>query len=233
MDQDVKPVAIIVGVGAGLSASLARRLAASGHAIALAARNTAKLDGLVAETGAIAVTCDATRPDEVRRLFEETASRLGSPDVVVFNAGARVVGPVAELDPAEVERVVLATAMGGFLVGQAAARAMLPRGLGTIVFTGASASIKGFAASAPSAMAKFALRGLAQSLARELGPAGIHVAHVLVDGGIRSAARPDPADRPDSMLDPDAIAGAFLHLIGQPRSAWTHELDLRPWVERF
>ena len=122
--------------------------------------------------------------------------------------------------------------MGGFLTGQAAARAMLPRGSGTILFTGASASIKGYANSAPFAMAKFALRGLTQSLARELG-AGIHVAHVIVDGGIRSAARPEPGDRPDSMLDPDAIASAFLHLIDQPRSAWTHEIDLRPWAERF
>lgn len=233
MTDTMKPVAIIVGAGSGLSASLARRLAAAGHAVALAARNTAKLDGLVAETGAVAMSCDATRAEDVEGLFARCAARLGLPGVVIFNAGARVTGPVAELDPAEVEHAVLTSAMGGFLVGQAAARAMLPRGSGTLLFTGASASFKGYPSSAPFAMAKFALRGLAQSLARELGPKGIHVAHVIVDGGIRSAARPEPADRPDSMLDPDAIADAYLHLVGQPRSAWTHELDLRPWVEKF
>ena len=233
MDHNTSPVAIIVGAGTGLSASLARRFAATGHAIVLASRNAAKLDGLAAETGALAIACDATKPSQIDKLFEESASKLGAPDIVVFNAGARVMGPVAELDPAAVEQVVLASAMGGFLTGQAAARAMVPRGRGTILFTGASASFKGYPKSAPFAMAKFALRGLAQSLARELGPAGIHVAHIMVDGGIRSAARPDPADRPDSMLDPDAIADAFLHLAAQPRSAWTHELDLRPWVERF
>lgn len=233
MKDETKPVALIVGAGPGLSAALARRLTAAGHAVALAARNTAKLDGLVAETGAVAFRCDATRAEDVDRLFADSGERLGAPNVVVFNAGARVVGPVTELDPAEVERVVLASAMGGFLVGQAAARAMLPRGSGTLLFTGASASLKGYPSSAPFAMAKFALRGLAQSLARELGPKGIHVAHVLVDGGIRSAVRPEAADRPDSMLDPDAIADAYLQLAAQPRNAWTHELDLRPWVERF
>ena len=226
------PVAIIVGAGPGLSASLARRLAAEGYALALAARNTVKLDDLVAETGAGAIPCDATKPGDVERLFGEAAATLGPPDVVL-NAGARAAGPVADLDPTNVERVVLASAMDGFLVSQAAARAMLPRGSGTLLFTGASASIKGYANSAPFAMAKFALRGLVQSLARKLGPCGIHVAHVIVDGGIRSAARPEPADRSDAMLDPDAIAGAFLHLVGQPRSVWSHELDLRPWVERF
>ena len=233
MAQSIKPAAIIVGAGPGLSASLARRLAARGHAVALAARNTTKLDSLVTETNGIAIACDATKPDDVERLFEESAAKLGPPDIVVFNAGARVMGSIAELEPAEVERVILASAMGGFLVGRAAARAMLARSSGTILFTGASASFKGYPRSAPFAMAKFALRGLAQSLARELGPLGIHVAHVMIDGAIRSATRPDTADRPDSMLDPDAIADTFLHLIDQPRSAWTHELDIRPWVERF
>ena len=125
------------------------------------------------------------------------------------------------------------SAFGGFLVAQEAARRMLPRGSGTILFTGASASVKGYAQSAPFAMGKFALRGLAQSMARELGPQGIHVAHVVVDGGIRSARRPEATDRPDALLDPDAIAASYLHLVQQHRSAWTFEIEVRPWVEKF
>jgi NAD(P)-dependent dehydrogenase (short-subunit alcohol dehydrogenase family) len=125
------------------------------------------------------------------------------------------------------------TAFGGFLVAQEAARRMLPHRHGAILFTGASASLKGYAQSAPFAMGKFALRGLAQSMARELSPQGIHVAHVVIDGGIRSARRQEPADRPDSMLDPDAIAATYLHLLQQPRSAWTWEIEVRPWTESF
>ena len=231
--QNDKPVAIIVGAGPGLSAALARKLAGSGHAVVLAARNTDKLNELVEETSGLAVGCDATSPADVTRLFAETETRLGAPDVVIFNAGARVMGPIVDLEPEGVERVIVASAMGGFLTGQAAARAMASRGSGTILFTGASASFKGYPSSAPFAMAKFALRGLAQSMARELGPKGIHVAHVMIDGAIRSATRPEPGDKPDSMLDPAAIADAYLHLIAQPRSAWTFELDLRPWIERF
>jgi NAD(P)-dependent dehydrogenase (short-subunit alcohol dehydrogenase family) len=142
-------------------------------------------------------------------------------------------GPIAELDPAEVQRALMVSAYGGFLVGQLAARAMLARGQGCILFTGASASVKGYAQSAPFAMGKFALRGLAQSMARELQPRGIHVAHVVIDGGIRSAGRAEPVDKPDSMLDPDAIAETYMQLIAQPRSAWAWEIELRPWVERF
>jgi NAD(P)-dependent dehydrogenase (short-subunit alcohol dehydrogenase family) len=138
-----------------------------------------------------------------------------------------------ELDPAEVERALAVTAYGAFLVAQQAARRMLPNGHGAILFTGASAGMKGFAQSAPFAMGKFALRGLAQSLARELSPQGIHVAHIVVDGGIKSARRPEPPDKPASLLDPDAIAATFLHVIHQPRSAWSSEVELRPWVEKF
>ncbi len=233
MAPDAMTTALIVGAGDGLSASLARRLSAAGFTVALAARNTGKLSGLLAETGAHAFGCDAAEPEQVAALFDAVSARLGVPNVVIYNPSARARGPIAELDPADVARGLAVTAFGGFLVGQQAAKAMLPRGSGTIVFTGASASIKGFAGSASFAMGKFALRGLAQSMARELGPKGIHVAHVLVDGGIRSAANPDPSDQPDSRLDPDAIADAYLHLIGQPRSAWSHEIDLRPWTERF
>ncbi|WP_267382296.1 MULTISPECIES: SDR family NAD(P)-dependent oxidoreductase [unclassified Sphingomonas] len=224
---------MIVGAGAGLSAMLARKLAGTGYAVVLAARDPGKLKPLAEETGGLAIGCDATSADDVARLFAEAEARLGVPAVVIFNAAARVMGPLAELEPETVQQVIVASAMGGFLTGQAAARAMAPRGSGTILFTGASASFKGYPNSAPFAMAKFALRGLAQSMARELGPQGIHVAHVMIDGAIRSAARPEPSDKPDSMLDSAAIAEAYLHLIAQPRSAWTFELDLRPWIERF
>jgi NAD(P)-dependent dehydrogenase (short-subunit alcohol dehydrogenase family) len=172
-------------------------------------------------------------PAEVEHLFVAAGERHGTPDIVIFNPSGRVRGPIAELDPSEVERALLTTAFGGFLVGREAAKAMLPRRSGTIIFTGASASIKGFAGSAPFAMGKFALRGLAQSMARELGPKGIHVAHVIIDGGILSPNNPDPEDQPQSRLDPEAIAETYLHLVAQARSAWTHELDLRPWSERF
>jgi NAD(P)-dependent dehydrogenase (short-subunit alcohol dehydrogenase family) len=225
--------ALIVGAGEGLSASLARLLAREGLRVALAARKTDKLAELCKETGARAFACDATMPDQVARLFTEVESQLGAPDVVVYNASGRTRGPLVDLVPAEVERAIMISAYGGFLVAQQAAKRMLPKGHGAILFTGASASVKGYAQSAPFAMGKFALRGLAQSMARELAPQGIHVGHVVIDGGIRSAARIEPPDRPDSMLDPDAIAASYLHLLRQPRSAWSWEIEVRPWVEKF
>jgi NAD(P)-dependent dehydrogenase (short-subunit alcohol dehydrogenase family) len=152
---------------------------------------------------------------------------------VIYNASFRSRGPFVELDPADVERSLAVTAYGAFLVAQQAARRMLPKGHGAILFTGASASVKGYAQSAPFAMGKFALRGLAQSIARELHPHGIHVAHIVVDGGIKSARRAEPPDKPASLLDPDAIAATYLHVIDQPRSAWSWEVEVRPWVERF
>ncbi len=170
---------------------------------------------------------------DVNKLFADIDVTIGPPDVVIYNASARSRGPFIELDPVEVEKAIAVTAYGAFLVGQAAARRMLRKQHGAILFTGASASVKGYAQSAPFAMGKFALRGLAQSMARELAPQGIHVAHVVIDGGIRSGRRPDPPDRPDSMLDPDAIAATYLHLLYQPRSAWAWEVELRPWLERF
>ncbi|MDP4023135.1 SDR family oxidoreductase [Methylobacterium sp. NEAU 140] len=227
--------ALIVGAGPGLSAALARLLAADGLKVGLAARDVGKLDALAAETGAAVHACDATRPDEVEALFARMEPALGgSPDVVVYNASGRLRGPVVDLDPAAVAQAVMVSAYGGFLVAQAAARRMLPHRHGAILLTGASASLKGFAGSAPFAMGKFALRGLGQSLARELQPQGIHVAHIVVDGAIRNPARaPEPADAPDSHLDPDAIARAYRDLLRQDRSAWTSELELRPWLERF
>jgi len=225
--------ALIVGAGSGLSASLARLFSGEGLKIALAARDTAKLTGLCSDIGAQSFACDATQPDQVARLFDDVERKMGSPDVVVYNASARVRGPFATLDERDVERAIRVSAYGGFLVAQQAVRRMLPREQGAILFTGASASVKGYAESAPFAMGKFALRGLAQSMARELSPRGIHVAHFVIDGAIKSAARTEPPVKPDSMLDPDAIAQNYLHILRQPRSAWSWEIELRPWVEKF
>jgi NAD(P)-dependent dehydrogenase (short-subunit alcohol dehydrogenase family) len=224
---------LIVGAGSGLSASLARAFAKAGMSVALAARSAAKLDEFVKATGAKAFNCDAAKRDEVEKLFADLDAAKLTPDVVVYNASYRTRGPFTELDPIEVAKALEITAYGAFLVGQAAARHMLPRGHGAILFTGASASVKGYAQSAPFAMGKFALRGLAQSMARELHPHGIHVAHFVIDGGIRSARRPADPDKPDALLDPDAIAASYLAVLDQPRSAWTQELELRPWVEKF
>ena len=225
--------ALIVGAGSGLSAALARALAAEGIKLALAARSTDDLTSLARETTAQTLACDASQPAEVERLFGSLDAGLGAPEIVIYNASYRTRGAFVDLDPADVEKSLAVTAFGGFLVAQEAARRMLPKGAGAILFTGASASVKGYAQSAPFAMGKFALRGLAQSMARELSPQGIHVAHVVVDGGIRSARRPEAADRPDAMLDPDAIAASYLHLLEQQRSAWTWEIEVRPWVEKF
>ncbi len=225
--------ALIVGAGEGLSASLARLLGQQGLRIALAARHIEKLGALCSETGALAFACDATDPDAVERLFGAVEREIAAPDVVVYNASARARGAFIDLAPAEVAQAIAVSAFGGFLVAQQAVRRMLPNGSGAILFTGALASVKGYPHSAPFAMGKFALRGLAQSMARELSPQGIHVAHFVIDGAIRSAVRAEPADRPDSMLDADAIALNYWNVLQQPRSAWTWEMELRPWVEKF
>ena len=226
-------IALIVGAGSGISASVARGLASAGVQVGLAARNVEKLAPLAAETRAQTFAVDASDPAAVARLFDEADRRLGEPDVVLYNASARAHGPIAELDPEAVRRAIEISAFGGFLVVQQAARRMIPRGRGAILLTGASASVKGYPLSAAFAMGKFALRGLAQSTARELGPKGIHIAHFVIDGGVRSARRPDPAERPDSTLDPDAIAQTYIEILRQPRSAWSLEVELRPWVETF
>ena len=225
--------ALIVGAGSGLSASLARLLTREGLKVALAARNIEKLEPLCSETGASAFTAEAANTTQVESLFADVESELGAPDVVVYNASGRVRGPLLELVPDEVERAIAVSAFGGFLVAQQAARRMIPRKHGAILFTGASASVKGYPQSAPFAMGKFALRGLAQSLARELAPQSIHVAHFVIDGGIRNPGRVEPPGSPDSLLDPDAIAASYLQILRQPRNAWTWELELRPWVEKF
>jgi NAD(P)-dependent dehydrogenase (short-subunit alcohol dehydrogenase family) len=211
--------ALIVGAGSGLSGSLARLLAKEGVRVALAARNVDKLAGF----DALKLRCDATDRAQVEAAFDA----LGSiPDLVVYNASWRARGPFAQLDPNDVKKSIEVTAYGGFLVAQAAAKRMLPRGSGAIFFTGASASVKGYAESAPFAMGKFALRGLAQSMARELQPKGIHVAHFVIDGAIGK-------DSNQAKLDPDEIARNYLHIYRQHRSTWSSEVELRPWVERF
>ena len=233
METPKYKIALIVGAGAGLSASLARLFAREGIRVALAARKIEKLGALCTETGARAFACNATDPGEVERLFGLVEREMGVPDLVVYNASARARGSFVDLVPADVAQAIAVSAFGGFLVAQQAVKRMLPNKHGAILFTGASASVKGYAQSAPFAMGKFALRGLAQSMARELSPQGIHIAHFVIDGGIRSATRSEQTDRPDSMLDPDAIALNYWNVLQQPRSAWTWELELRPWVEKF
>ena len=231
MSQPEYKRALIVGAGSGLSAALARLFSREGMQVALAARNPDKLQALCTETGARAFACDAAKPADVKRLFSEVEGAIGAPDVAVYNASGRVRGALVEIDPDEVQRAIATSAFGGFLVAQEAVRRMLPKNHGAVLFTGASASIKGYAQSASFAMGKFALRGLAQSMARELSPQGIHVAHFVIDGGIAQPGRTPSG--PDALLDPDAIAMNYLHVLRQPRSAWTWEMELRPWTEKF
>ncbi len=218
--------ALIVGAGSGISASFARLLARAGYAVALASRGSAARSGDV--PARLKLACDATEPAEVESLFSRLDAALPPLDVVLYNPSYRARGPISDLSPDDVRRSLEVTAFGAFLVAQQAARRMLARGRGALLFTGASASVKGYPHSAPFAMGKFALRGLAQSLARELAPQGIHVAHFVIDGAVGSAGQAE-----DSKLDPDAIAAAYLAIVEQPRSAWTWEIELRPWVERF
>jgi NAD(P)-dependent dehydrogenase (short-subunit alcohol dehydrogenase family) len=226
--------ALIVGAGIGLSAALARRCAQEGMQVVLAARDAAKLAEFAREIGASTVACDASRREDVDRLFAAVDAGGDRIDLVVYNASGRARGPIVELDPAEVEKALMVTAFGGFLVAQQAARRMLKQGHGTILLTGASAGVKGYPRSAPFAMGKFALRGLAQSMARELHPQNIHVGHVVIDGSIARPNDPRLGERgPDAMLSADAIADTYFHLHRQHRSAWAWEIELRPWVETF
>jgi NAD(P)-dependent dehydrogenase (short-subunit alcohol dehydrogenase family) len=229
--------AVVVGVGPGLGAALADALAAAGYIVFAAARNVERVAGLgVARPSGqvIAVACDATKPADVEALFARATAK-GPLAMAVYNAGTFVRASVLDTSPDEFERCWRIGCFGGFLVGRAAARAMLTRGSGTIVLTGATASLRGGAGFVNLASPKFGLRALAQSMARELGPKGIHVAHAIIDGQIRAERYEQLlAERgPDSLLEPAAIAHTYLALHRQPRTAWTHELDLRPWSEKF
>jgi len=231
MSANPAPVAAIVGVGEGLGYALGKRFAAAGFKVALAARNAERIERLaeaIVEAGgkALAVPTDARDERAVMELFDALENGHGPVAVTVFNAGAMYRSPIAELPADMFEEVWRAGCYAGFLVGREAARRMAPRGEGTILFTGATASLRGGAQFAAFAAAKHGLRALAQSMARELGPKGIHVAHVVIDG--RIDARSD-----DSGLAPDAIAETYYRLHTQSRSAWTFETDLRPWAEKF
>ena len=231
--SDKFKTALIVGAGSGLSAALARAFAKDGIKVALASRSTGDLDALVKETGAKAYTCDASQRSDVEKLFADLDRDGLTPEVAVYNASYRIRGPFVDLDPDGVAKTLAITTFGAFLVAQQAVKRMLPHKRGVVLLTGASAGVKGYPESAPFAMGKFGLRGLAQSMARELHPQGIHVAHVVVDGGIKSERRFEAADKPESMLDPADIAETYMHLIRQPKNAWSWEIEVRPWVERF
>jgi NAD(P)-dependent dehydrogenase (short-subunit alcohol dehydrogenase family) len=231
-------IALIVGAGSGNSAAFARALAADGYQVVLAARNLEKLEPLCAEIGGQAIQCDATSVESVANLFQTMQQTLGQAGVVLYNASGYTAGSITLLDPELVLDSLMQTAYGAFLVAQQAAIAMQQLGGGSLFFTGATASVKGFPNFASFAMGKFALRGLAQSLARELGPQNIHVSHFIIDGGIASPGRDldDAAglrNTDDAELEPDAIAQTYLAILKQHRSAWTHEVDLRPWKENF
>jgi NAD(P)-dependent dehydrogenase (short-subunit alcohol dehydrogenase family) len=233
-----KQVAVVVGVGPGLGFALVKRFARAGMAVALAARDKDRLEQRLADEpveGARAYACDATDQVAVDRLFAQVDNELGAPEVVVFNAGAFQPGGILEIAPAEFERCWQIGCFAGFLVGQAAARRMVAAGRGTIIFTGATAALRGSARFANLAVPKFGLRALAQTMARELGPQGIHIGHVVIDGQIMSDRYAHLAGErgPESLLEPEAIAEAYYQLHRQPRSAWTLELDLRPWSETF
>ncbi|MEO7466686.1 MAG: SDR family NAD(P)-dependent oxidoreductase, partial [Sphingobium limneticum] len=225
--------ALVVGAGPGIGASVARALTAAGLKVVVAARNPDRLRDVANASDAIGLEVDATDPASVAHLFEQTERAIGVPEVVLYNASGRVRGPLTELDPELVRRSIEVSSFGAFLVTQQAARRLVPHGRGAILLTGATASVKGFANSASFAIGKFGLRGLAQSAARELAPKGIHVAHFVIDGSVRSQARADPQDAPDSTLDPQSIAQTYLAILAQHRSAWSWEVELRPWVERY
>lgn len=233
-----RETAIVFGVGPGLGWALARRFASESMQVAAVARDEAKLNSLIQSAGDQDIhsyAADVSRSEDVSRVFDSVDRDLGEPDLVVFNAGAFQKADVLDIDPAEFERCWRIGCLGGLLVGQAAARRMVKRGHGTIIFSGATAALRGSAGFANLAVPKFGLRALAQSMARELGPQGVHVGFVIIDGQIESERYQHLVGErgEDSLLAPDAIAAAYLQLHRQPRSAWSHEIDVRPWSEKF
>jgi NAD(P)-dependent dehydrogenase (short-subunit alcohol dehydrogenase family) len=229
-------VAIVVGAGPGLGAALCRRFVKAGMLVAAAARDKERVTAVGKEGGARGYGCDAGDERSVLELFSAVKRDFGEPSVVVYNAGAYLPKAVIDTSAEEFERCWRIGCFGGFLVGREAARAMVPKGRGSILFTGATASLRGGANFVNLAVGKFGLRAVAQSMARELGPRGVHVAHVIIDGQIAGEHRPGRGRSehgPDAFLHDDAIAEAYWQLHTQPRSAWTLEMDLRPWVEKF
>lgn len=229
----MKPATLIIGAGPGLSASLARRFARDGDRIVLASRNPDALREICDDIGALSVACDASDPDDVRSLFERIDEEGLTLSTMIYNAGYYTRGALTELNSSDVEKVWQINAFGAFLCAQQAAKRMLANGAGSLLFTGASAGVKGYANSSAFAMGKFALRGLCQSLARELAPQNIHVAHFVLDGLIHAPNRGAPFDDPARCLDPNDIAESYFRIARQPKSAWTWELELRPWSENF
>lgn len=222
-----KPVALIVGAGPGISAAFGEALLADGYKVGLAARNLDRLRPLAEAIGAVPFEADASSAPSVVRLFNEVDRSLGQPDVVLYNPSARIRGELLSLDIGAASAAIQTTAIGALVTAQEAARRMLPRGRGSIFFTGATAGVKGFARSAVFAMGKFALRGLAQSLARELAPAGIHVVHFVIDGAVAKASREPGA------FTPQSIARSYMAALHQPPGAWSWELELRSHTEPF
>lgn len=242
--MDKPPVAVIAGVGEGLGFALGKRFSRAGYKVALAARTAERIARLAGEIGrgggkAFAAPVDLREEKEVVALFDALESEHGPVEVAVFNAGANFRAPIQETPAEMFEKIWRLGCYAGFLFGREAARRMAARSKGTILFTGATASIRGASHFAAFAAAKNGLRAVAQSMARELGPKGIHVAHVVIDGMIDTAAvRARFPERvkdlgPDAMLGTDALAELFYQIHAQPRSAWTFEADARPWAEKF
>jgi short-subunit dehydrogenase len=242
--EPARPVALVVGAGDATGGAIAKRFARGGYTVCVTRRSLEKLQPLVDEIRAAGgqahgFASDARNEDAVGALFDDIESRIGAVEVFVFNIGANVAGSILEETARKYFKVWEMACFAGFLTARKAARCMAPRGKGTILFTGATASLRGSANFAAFAGAKAALRALAQSMARELGPRGIHVAHVVIDGAIDTAFIRDnfperyALKEQDGIVNPEHIADAYWMLHTQPRDAWSHELDLRPWTEKF
>ena len=219
---------LIVGAGSGLSASLARAFSSKGMKVVLAARNIDKLASLKKEIDALVFKCDSTENKSVQNLFLQTDSIIGTPEIVIYNPSLRIVKPFIEYEPDEMLQSIKVNSYGAFLVAHESVKRMLKLGKGNIFFTGSSASVKGFAKSASFAMGKFGLRGLAQSLARELHPQNIHIGHFVIDGGIGKEQVGNY-----QMIHPDEIAKQYLNFYLQDKKAWSWEIEIRTNTEKF